>query len=103
MAGQRKPDIRHVPVRNLTTRDDDVMPEHLAMTLADPLAPPRASLAVVEISGRRYWAFDDTGAWQQTDPDMMVAIDVLQKYQSSAQRHLALRVHSGPGHHARGH
>ena len=87
MVGERQQDIRHVPVRNLETRDEDVMPEHLAMMLESPPPPPRAPLFVVEIGRRRYWAFDDTHAvrtWQQTQPDMMVAVDVLKVYTSSA-------------------
>jgi hypothetical protein len=87
--GERQPDVRHVPVRNLVTREEDVVPEDLALVLAQPPPPPQAPVFVVEIGPRRYWAFDDTIAvrvWQKLSPDLMVAVDVLQTYESSADR-----------------
>ena len=89
LRGERQQDIRHMPVRNLVTRDEDVVAEHLVLLRANPLPPPRAPLFVVEVGQRRYWAFDDTHsvrAWQETTPEMMVAVDVLQRYESSAGR-----------------
>lgn len=89
VTGERQPDIRHVPVRILVTRDEAVVPKYLALMLASPPPPPRAPIFVVEIGQRRYWAFDDTipvRTWQQLSPDLMVAIDVLQTYESSADR-----------------
>lgn len=89
MTGERKPDIRHLPVRNLVTRDEDVMSEYLTQLIAEPPPPPQTPLFVVEISQRRYWAFDNphaVRAWQQTNPELMVAVDVLMTYASSAKR-----------------
>jgi hypothetical protein len=86
MVGERRPDVRHVPVRNLAVRHDHIVPAIVKLFLAHP-EPPRGLIPVVEVARRRYWPFDDNDyvlALQQTHPDLLIAVDVLMSYESSA-------------------
>jgi hypothetical protein len=88
MVGERRPDVRHVPVRNLAVRHDHIVPEIVKIFLAHP-EPPRGLIPVVEVARRRYWPFDDNDyvlALQQTHPDLIIAVDVLMTYESSAEQ-----------------
>src|SRR5829696_9019806 len=88
MVGERRPDVRHVPVRNLAVRHDHIVPEIMEIFLAHS-EPPRGLIPVVEVARRRYWPFDDNDyvmALQKTHPDLIIAVDVLMAYESSAEQ-----------------
>ena len=88
LVGERRPDVQHMPVRNLAVRHDHIVPAIVEIFLAHP-EPPGGLIPVVEVARRRYWPFDDNDyvlALQQTHPDLTVAGDVLMTYESSAEQ-----------------